>query len=211
MKLFLSSQGIGARPEALAEFVGSGGRCAVVLNAADERTRGRRKLLDRNFGALQAVGFECEDLDLREYFRDFQGLQTRLEGSRLVWVAGGNTFVLAMAMAASRFDEAISPLLRTDSIVYGGYSAGACVVGPDLDGCHLMDDASILPRRYPAGIPATALGWVPFRIIPHWRSEHEESSSAELAFSSLRQSGVQFQALRDGEVVLVDEPYKGSP
>jgi dipeptidase E len=174
-----------------------------VLNALDLDPR-RSDLFAGEADALRKIGFECNELDLRSYFGDVDGLRDCLDRVDLVWVVGGNTFVLARAMNASRFADAIASPLDDGRIVYGGYSAGACVTGPDLVGCHLMDDADKLPDGYDAAMPATPLGWLPWRIVPHWRSDHEESARAERAAAYLLDAGLPFQVLRDGRVFIVN-------
>jgi dipeptidase E len=88
--------------------------------------------------------------------------------------------------------------------VYAGYSAGVCVTGPDLDGCHLMDEPDLIPVGYSSDESPTTLGWLPWRIVPHWRSDHEEAPLAELAVEHLLATGLPFQTLQDGQVFVID-------
>ncbi|MGO4428197.1 hypothetical protein AB4Z54_58130, partial [Streptomyces sp. MCAF7] len=56
--------------------------------------------------------------------------------------------------------------------------------------------------------PATApdcLRLVPYRIVPHWRSEHPETEGAERAAAHLAESGLPHRCLRDGEAVNIDD------
>jgi len=122
----------------------------------------------------------------------------------LVWVVGGNSFVLARAMTQSRFGQAASKPLDDGRLVYAGYSAGICVTAPDLEGIRLMDEPDALPDAYPKGVQATTLGWVPWRIVPHWRSQHPEAPLAELAVEELLHSGLPFRTLRDGQAIVVE-------
>ena len=121
---------------------------------------------------LKQRGFDCEELDLRLYFGDFDGLCDRLTRYDLLWVVGGNAFVLAKAMTVSRFAGAVEGLIADERLVYAGYSAGTCATAPDLEGIQLMDDPALLPDGYPASVTATTLAWVPWRIVPHWQSDH---------------------------------------
>ena len=61
------------------------------------------------------------------YFGDGAGLSRRLGQFDLVWVMGGNAFVLRRAMKQSRFDSIIEDMLARDAIIYGGDGAGAAV------------------------------------------------------------------------------------
>jgi dipeptidase E len=204
MKLYLSSNRVGANPQALRELVGGAGRAALVLNALDGYGAERPKNLDREASDIAALGFECEELDLREYFRDSSRLRDRLGNVDLVWVVGGNTFVLARAMTESRFGDAIHEAIFGERIVYAGYSAGVCVTGPDLDGCHLMDEPDVVPAGYSRDTEPTTLGWLPWRIIPHWRSDHDEAPLAETAVEHLLEAGLPFQTLKDGQAFVID-------
>jgi dipeptidase E len=205
MRLYLSSYGLGENPSALVDLVGGAARAAVIFNARDAYRSERLKNQEQEFAALRALGFSCEELDLRSYFGATDALRERLLAYDLVFAVGGNTFVLARAMTESGFGAAIREQLDADSIVYGGYSAGACVVGPDLDGCHLIDEPDAVAEGYSADVRPEALGWVPWRIVPHWRSEHEESPLAELAVAHLLEAGLPFQTLRDGQAFVVND------
>lgn len=88
-------------------------------------------------------------------------------------------------------------------LVYGGYSAGSCVAAPDLEGIHLIDDPEVIPDGYSERIAPLTFQLVPGRIVSHWRSEHPESADAEKAVDYLRQSGLEFRTLRDGEALIV--------
>jgi dipeptidase E len=107
-------------------------------------------------------------------------------------------------MGQAGFDDAIHERLVNNEIVYAGYSAGACVTGPDLDGCHLMDDPDSLPDGYASGGTPTPLGWIPWRIVPHFRSDHPEAELADLAVKHLIDASLPFQTLRDGQAFVID-------
>jgi dipeptidase E len=205
MRLYLSSYGLGDNAAALRDLAGSKARTAVIFNARDAYRGERLKYVEQEFAALRALGFSCEELDLRSYFGDEDGLRARLASCDLVFAVGGNTFVLARAMTEAGFRAAIREQLVENRIVYGGYSAGACVVGPDLDGCHLIDEPDAVADGYSPDVRPEALGWVPWRIVPHWRSEHEESQLAELAVAHLLEAGLPFQTLRDGQAFIVND------
>lgn len=204
MRLYLSSYRLGRDRGALRKLLGRTGRAAIVLNALDLFASDRDKSLTRERDDLASLGFDCDELDLRSYFPAPAELRSRLERYDLIWVVGGNTFVLARAMAQSHFDEAIHERLVGNQIVYAGYSAGVCVTGPDLEGCHLMDDPDGVPDGYDPGVAPIPLGWIPWRIVPHYRSEHAEAPLAELAVRHLIDASLPFQTLRDGQAFIVD-------
>jgi dipeptidase E len=204
VKLYLSSFRLGRDRGALRDLVGRTGRAALVFNACDVYGDNRLRTLGREIEDIASLGFECEELDLRSYFEDFEGLHHRLDTYDLIWVVGGNSFVLARAMTQSRFGQAVSTPLDDGRLVYAGYSAGICVAAPDLEGIGLMDDPGALPDGYPVDVRATTLGWVPWRIVPHWRSQHPEAPVAELAVEHLLQNGLPFRTLRDGQAIVVE-------
>jgi dipeptidase E len=151
---------------------------------------------------FQSLGLEPEELDLRAYFHDPESLRRRLTAFDLVWVMGGNSFVLRRAMRSSGFDTVIRELLQADAIAYGGYAAGAVVAGPSLHGLELMDDPWELPDGYDEPLIWHGLGLTPFAIVPHYRSRHPEAASAEKVVSYMRARRTRFRAISDGEVIV---------
>jgi dipeptidase E len=204
VKLYLSSYRLGRDREALRDLVGRPGRAGLVFNACDVYGDNRLRILERETEDITSLGFECDELDLRSYFEDFEGLRNRLDTYELIWVTGGNSFVLSRAMTQARFGQAASKALEDGRLVYAGYSAGTCIVAPDLEGIHLMDEADALPDGYPKDVPTTTLGWVPWRIVPHWRSQHPGAPLAELAVEHLLHNGLAFRTLRDGQAIVVE-------
>jgi dipeptidase E len=204
VKLYLSSYRLGRDRGALRELVGREGRAALVFNACDIYGDRRLLNLDRETEDIASLGFACEELDLRSYFADFEGLRSRLDIYDLIWVVGGNSFVLARAMTQSRFGQAAFNALDEGRLVYAGYSAGICVTTPDLEGIQFMDEPDALPDGYPEDVQAMALDWVPWRIVPHWRSEHPEAPLAELAVEHLLDNGLPFRTLQDGRAIVVE-------
>lgn len=203
MKLYLSSYRVGDHGGRLRELVTRSGPAAIVLNACDvfdERSRD----FDLQVDDLRDLGFDSEELDLRAYFGAAVALERRLRAFALIWVTGGSAFALARAMSACGFAVASRDLIDSGTLVYAGYSAGACVVGPDLEGIELMDDADANPPGYPPIAPARTLAWVPWRIIPHWRSDHPEAAAAERAVAHLSAAGLPYRALTDGDAIIVD-------
>jgi dipeptidase E len=207
MRLLLSSWFLAPdqKPSVLPPSAGRA-RAGIVLNALDDLGASRDRDLARETRTLGAFGYSCEELDLRDYFGATDELHDRLGDLDLVWALGGNAFVLARAMTQSGFGEAVTLQLHDrPDFVYGGYSAGACVAGPDLDGIDLMDDRTVVPDRYSPTVQPLCLNLVPFRIVPHWRSQHRETNAAERAANYLAEAGLAHRRLRDGQVVTVHD------
>lgn len=82
VKLYLSSFGLGRNRGALRDLVGRAGRAALVFNACDVFGGSRLRNLERETEDTASLGFECEELDLRSYFANFDGLRNRLDTVR---------------------------------------------------------------------------------------------------------------------------------
>ena len=178
-----------------------GGRAGIVLNALDQFGPTRDYALGRERRTFEECGYRCTELDLRSYFGRPDALAAHLAELDLVWALGGNVFVLARAMDAAGFGPAVRQQAARPEFVYGGFSAGACVAGPDLRGLDLVDDATLVPDGYPPDARPVGLGLVPFRIVPHWRSDSPDAPGAERAVQYLAAAGLDHRALRDGEAV----------
>jgi dipeptidase E len=184
----------------------NGSRVAVIANGYDgssamARDIHRTEVYDP-MAEFQALGLEPSEVDLRAHFGDAPSLRQRLKSYDLVWVMGGNSFVLRRAMKQSGFDNVVRDLLDIDAIAYGGYAAGAVVAGPNLRGLELMDDPFELPEGYDEPLIWSGLGLTPFAIVPHYRSRHPEAASAEKVVSYMRARRTRYRALSDGEVIV---------
>lgn len=89
---------------------------------------------------LKSLGFSPEQIDLRNYFGKPQELKKYLSNFGLVWVYGGNAFVLKRAYEQSGFDKIIKDMLLKDEIVYTGFSAGIVILSKSLKGLEIVDD-----------------------------------------------------------------------
>jgi dipeptidase E len=114
-----------------------GSRAAVVANATDVYSPDdRSQAVTRERRDLGELGFLTEELDLRDFF-DTDGVEDTMRGYDLIWVRGGDTWTLRYSMARSGADLATRRLLADDAFVYGGYSAGSCVLAPTLKGMRM--------------------------------------------------------------------------
>ena len=205
MRLYLSSERLGERAGALLAMV-RGPRVAVIANGYDGASATAREIYRTEvydpLAEFTSLGLEPRELDLRAHFGDPASLRQRLAGYDLVWVMGGNSFVLRRAMKQSGFDNVIRDMVETDAIAYGGYAAGAVVAGPTLRGLELMDDPFELPEGYDEPLIWSGLGLTPFAIVPHYQSRHPEAASAEKVVSYMRARRTRYRAISDGEVIV---------
>jgi dipeptidase E len=207
MRLYLSSFRVGAHPQRLLQLLGDGRRTALISNATDEAPESaREKHRGRDRAELAALGLDVTTVDLRT-----PKAADRLCDYNLIWVSGGNTFVLRRVLADSGADVALLALLRDDALVYGGYSAGACVLAPDLTDLQHVDDISAVPEPI-----TTGLGLLDRPFVPHVASPgHPETELCDEESAALTRKGQEHWALSDGDVLIIDgdqtELLKGSP
>lgn len=175
----------------------AGRRTALVTNALDGFPSGPRKAagLRRDVEELEAAGLAVTMVDLRE-----PAAVEALGTFDLIWVRGGNVFVLRRALAESGADQALVELLRSDAVVYGGYSAGPCVLAPDLSELRHVDDITAV-----ADPLTTGLGVLDRPFVPHVDSpEHPETIACGEIAARYRERRQAHWALRDGQVLVVD-------
>ena len=204
MRLFLSSYRLGDHPERLTALLRTGRPAAVVANAVDELpARARAGCVVSEVRSLAELGLTAEEIDLRAYFGAPERLAADLGLFELIWVRGGNTFVLRSALALSGGDDVLTGLLRRDAVVWGGYSAGACVLAPGLHGLDLVDDPGAVRACYGTPPRWDGLGLVDHAIVPHYGSEYLGGPAMERLAARYRDEGVPHRTLRDGETLVV--------
>lgn len=168
----------------------------------------RQTSLKEEIERLKSIGLEPEVIDLRDYFQNQsapdQTLAKKLAGYDLIWVRGGNVFILQRAFKYSGADQAIKQLLETDKIVYGGYSAGIDVLTPTLKGIELVDDPYQIPDQYNSEIIWDCLGLLTYSVAPHYKSDHPESADIDKSVQYFIDNHMTFIALRDGEAMVID-------
>ncbi|GLS44098.1 Type 1 glutamine amidotransferase-like domain-containing protein [Methylobacterium brachythecii] len=203
MRLYLSSLGLGDATSALVDLAPRQGRVALIMNALDGDTSSRGHWQADQSQELSALGFRVEELDLRHFFREPEALRTALCDVDMVWINGGNTFVLMRAMRLSGFDRIIKERLAEDTIVYGGFSAATVAATPSLRGIEAVDDPNEVPEGYPGEIVWDGLGLVPFQVAVHYRSDHPESDDVEKEIAFCEREGLAYRTLSDGQVLVV--------
>lgn len=208
MRLYLSSFRLGNQPQELVELVGTQRRALVIVNSCDLfDTEQRQARVAQEIAALESLGISATELDLRRFFSlPGAGAQLRevLATSGLLWVRGGNPFVLLRALRASGLDLILRELLAKDAIVYGGYSAGPAMLTPSLHGIELVDDPVAVPPGYDPAPVWECLGLLPYAIAPHYKSPHPESAAIDETVRYFIDHHMLFKALRDGEAIVVN-------
>lgn len=204
MRLFLSSQGLSNRPGELLKLIGDGRRTAFIENAKDGIDPADRKahVLEKK-QEFEQLGLDFEELDLRDYFGKKGKLLDLLSNFDLLWLSGGNTFVLRRAMTYSGLDETLKELLGDNVLALGGSSAGAIVATPSLRGAQMGDDPAVVPKGYRQDIIWEGLGLVPFYVVPHYRSEWF-AKEAEAMADYFKKHKLPYKPLKDGQAIVID-------
>ncbi|MBY6350493.1 Type 1 glutamine amidotransferase-like domain-containing protein [Rhodococcoides corynebacterioides] len=208
MRLFLASYRFGAHRARLLDLVGTPGRIGVVAAAADAwPAAARASASTSEFTLLAEAGFDPVEVDLRAVTPTTA--EAALAGLPAVWVRGGNTFVLRHRLAASGVDHVLRERLRRDDLVYAGYSAGACVMGPSLTGVDAADPPDELAEITDDPVPQHGLGMIDDVLVPHWSTPAAPSAldpdgAARAMADACRAAGVRYRTLTDDQVFVRD-------
>jgi dipeptidase E len=203
MKFYLSSFKVGRETEKLKELVPTGKKLGFVPNALDYvDPNPRRESNEKNIKDLTDLGIEVEMLDLQDYFNKQDELRKKIEELGGLWVRGGNTFVLRQAMKLSGLDNILKSM-ESENFLYGGYSAGACILSPKLDHLQIVDDPTITPYDVKE-VVWEGLGLIDYAILPHYKSDHPESKDIDKEVRYCKDNNIQFKTLRDGEVIIIE-------
>ena len=177
---------------------------ALIPDALNMFPDGERKEKNINeiMGLLTELGFEVEVLYLRDYFNKPKDLATKVKFFNSFFVMGGNVFVLRQAMHLSGFDNYLNKQKNNDNILYAGYSAGVCVLSPDLKALKFVDDDSI--NLYNINTIYEGLNITKYLIVPHYKSDHPESEKMDKVIKYLEENSKNYKPLKDGEVLIDD-------
>jgi dipeptidase E len=207
MKLYLSSYKIGDNPQLLADLISSNKKIAIIPNALDVYTdiARREASLRREKNSLIQIGLQPEELDLRKYFNKPEELKNKMNEYGAVWVLGGNTFNLRRAYKESDFDVWLQQKKNNKDFVYGGYSAGVCVLSPSLKGLETVDDPIIVGEGYPKETIWEGLNIIDFVFAPHYKSPgHPETEMVDKEVEYYKKAGIKYKTLHDGEVIIME-------
>lgn len=206
MRLYLSSFRLGNKPEEMLDLLSGGKRAAVIANATDFKTKGDREAsVKREIDDLKSLGLEPTEVDLRDYFGKPEELKRALSDFDLLWVRGGNAFILLRAFKQSGADRVIKEMLVDDKIVYAGYSAGPDMLTKSLKGTEIVDDPNILPEGYDPEIVWEGLGILPYSFAPHYNTPgHPETEAVGRMVEHFKKTGEPFKALHDGQAIVVN-------
>lgn len=107
-------------------------------------------------------------------------------------------------MSLSGFDIVLKKLASEDKeLLYGGYSAGACVLAPSLNGLELVDDVTNFPYKQQKKIIWQGLNLIDFAIVPHYKSDHPESELVDKLLEYYEKNKINYKTLSDGQVIII--------
>ena len=208
MEYYLSSYKIGGENEVqqLKDLIPSNKRTAYISNALDfsDDPERRRQSEQADIDQLKSVGLEVEHFDLRNYFDQTEKLESDLTQYGVIWIRGGNVFVLRQAMKLSGFDNVLIKLASEDNgILYGGYSAGVCVLAPSLKGLELVDDITKRPYPQQDELIWEGLNLIDYALVPHYKSDHPETKLVDRVVEQYEKDGTPYKTLSDGQVIII--------
>ena len=171
MRLYLASHNLGPYTNELLKLVGEGRKALFIENARDYYPDEKRANdLQEKLAMLSELGFEVEELNLRDYFGKSDKLREFIKSYKpdLIYASGGNVFLLATAYRLSGFDEILREDLAKDKYVYGGFSAGIMAICKTI---RFYGHDHLVPERVPEiyGVDAVldGVGLVDYQLIPH--------------------------------------------
>ncbi len=205
MRLYLSSYGLGNKPEEMLPLIKGDKRTALIMNAQDNVLPARRaERLRQEIDSLTGLGLHPQELDLRDYFGKAGELSAVISGFDYIWVRGGNVFLLRRAFRQSGLDLLLTEILQHDRLAYGGFSAGICVLAPSLRGIELVDPKDDVADGYERDVIWDGLGILNYTIAPHYKSDHPESADIDELVQYMIDNHMLFKALRDGEAIVIN-------
>ena len=204
MKKYLSSYKLWDNPERLFELFWENKKIAYISNALDSIPLDRKKLRDEwEMQDLRDLGFQVEQIDLKEYFWRQEELEKKMKTFWWVYVTGGNVFILQQAYRLSWLDEIITNYEKSNSkFVYSWYSAGICILAPSLKWLDIVDDPNVYPYDDIKTTIWEGLWILDYSISPHYDSDHPESGDIDKEIQYCIENKILFKALRDGEVLI---------
>ena len=189
-------------------MVGDNKKVLFIDNAKDDLPDDERQahVAEKRL-EFEEAGFEFYELDLRKYFGKSELLAKIVAGAGLVWVSGGNTFIVRRALKYSGLDEILMNDLRKDMFVYGGSSAGSIIMTKTLRGTEMGDDPYVTPEGYEQEIIWSGLGMIYPQLVPHYESAWF-GNEAQAMIDFFEENGLKYKGLKDGEVYVVDGEFE---
>lgn len=208
MKMYLSSYKLGNEKLKLSELIEStNGKIGYIPNALDftgaDPARKEAQITE-NMSEIDNLGAKSELIDLKKYFGKSEELKQKISELGGLYIQGGNTFVLRQAMKLSGLDEILIGLREDNNFLYIAYSAGVCLLSPDLKAYAITDNANDFPYSEIQETVWEGLNLITYYFEPHYKSDHPESASTDKEIAYCIENKQLFKAFRDGEVLIIE-------
>lgn len=89
-----------------------------------------------------------------------------------------------------------------NELIYGGYSAGVCVLSPSLKGLDIIDDPNLSIEGYKDDVVWEGVGLIDFSFAPHFESNHPASAGVAKEVDYYKARNIKFKALHDGDIII---------
>ena len=207
MRLYLASHNLGPYTNELLKLVGEGRKALFIENARDYYPDEKRANdLQEKLAMLSELGFEVEELNLRDYFGKSDKLREYINSYKpdLIYASGGNVFLLATAYRLSGFDKILREDLANDKYAYGGFSAGTMAICKTI---RIYGHDHLVPERVPEvyGVNAVldGVGLVDYQLIPHADvPEHLETTKEYI--KRIEEAGFKALPLNQEAVIVIN-------
>jgi dipeptidase E len=206
MRLFLSSNRAGRHSQELLQLLAGIDKVAVITNAKDyysSEVRDRR--VKENLDFFSALNIDPTEVDLRPFFYK-SGAEKILDNFDYIWLAGGNVFLTRRALRYTKIDEYLIDRVRSNSVIYGGESAGAMAAGPTLKYSELEtdeDSPNFIPTGYDKEVIWGGLEIVDFVPVPHYRGPGQPPDIARY-IKLLDKAGIPHKEMSDSQAIIVN-------
>jgi len=148
--------------------------------------------MNDNIDVIEKAGFTVDRIDISTLApEDMEGA---FSGSDLIWVGGGNTLYLLQQVRKSGFDKYVTKKIL-EGVPYVGVSAGAIILGPDLE-------FELYASRTPELTSYEGLNLFPFAPYVHFDAEWTKELYADILKFSL-ENNKSFITLRDDQFIYV--------
>ena len=204
MKLYLGSCDLGTNQEELTKWIKNYGKDIVLIpNALDViyDLSLKQDIINSDKQMLEDVGFNVKVESLKNYFGNYQNLKERFDNYKAFYTIGGNVFTLRKAMELSGFDTYLKGLSKQKDLLYGGYSAGICVLATNIDILELADE-----QRNPYNgdiFFKPGLGLIDYLPIPHYESPNQGRTMEEIV-KYCKKYNVKYKTIKDGQSMIDD-------
>jgi len=111
--------------------------------------------------AFEKLGIKVEILNIDQ--ESYETIEYTLNKNDYIFVSGGNTFYLLQEIRRSKVDQLLKKLINQGKL-YIGSSAGAIVLGPELDYIKSLDDYSKASQL----VGTQGLEVINMSILPHF-------------------------------------------